>query len=232
MRAGTDGPGMKIIRILVAAGALVASAVITTPAHAAPADTADAVAVYERDVFVIVGSTLRNPTEATDPAAPLFNVAGVALDVTWGEWAAATAASRASVIGGGDRQRTDVRLSLTGLVPGGLYSVFWGTIGPDSEQPLCPGVERTLPLDGAGSVAKAPAPNAFVADGAGAVDFHGRVDGDLFQATQVFFSVVYHPFGEAPYPFPNLGEYLTQGPTCRSSFGEDSMRQLLVLQKW
>lgn len=223
---------MKIIRMLVAAGALVASIIATTPAHASPADTADAVEVYERDVFVIVGSTLRNPTEATDPGATLFNVAGVALDLTWGQWSAAQAASRASVIGGPGGQRTDVRLSLTALVPGGLYSVFWGTLGPDSEQPLCPRVERTLPLDGAGSTSKAPAPNAFVADAKGAVDFHGRVDGNLFDATQVFFSVVYHPFGDASYPFPNLGEYKTQGATCRSSFGEDSMRQLLVLQKW
>lgn len=223
---------MKILRVLATAGALVASAILTTPAHAAPADVADTVQVYDRDVFVIVGSTLRNPTAETDPGAPLFTNTGINLDLTWGEWMAATATSRASVIGGPSHPRTDVRLTLGGLVPGGLYSVFWGTIGPDSEQPLCPGVERTLPLDGAGSTTKAPAPNAFVADAVGSADFHGRVDGDLFDASQVFFTVVYHFFGEAPYPFPNLGEYQTQGENCRSSFGEDSMRQLLVLQQW
>lgn len=220
---------MKILRPLVLAGVLLAGA---PAAHAAPADTADAVQVYERDVFVIVGSSLRTPTAETDPSAPLFTNTGIAMDLTWGEWSAATAASRASVIGGPNRPRTDVRLTLGGLAPGGLYSVYWGTIGPDSEQPLCPNVERTLPLDAAVPTAMAPAPNAFVVDDTGAVDFHGRVDGDLLGATQVFFTVVYHLFGEAPYPFPNLGERLTQGETCRSSFGEDSMRQLLVLQKW
>ena len=57
--------------------------------------------------------------------------------------------------------------------------------------------------------------------------------GDLFDATQVFFSIVYHLYADqSAYPFPNLGEYLTQGPNCRSTFGNDSMRQLLVLQKW
>lgn len=228
---------MKILttraRALVASLALAGALIPFAPAaHASPPDTADAVEVYERDVFVIVGSTLRNPTADTDPNAPLFNNAGVAMNLTWGGWSAATAASRASVIGGPNSPRTDIRLSLAGLVPGGLYSVFWGTLGPDSEQPLCPGVERTLPLDGAGSSAKAPAPNAFVVDATGTVDFHGRVDGDLLDATQVFVTVVYHLFGETSYPFPNRGEYLTQGENCRSSFGEDSMRHLIVLQKW
>ena len=217
-----------VAALLALAGALVSFAT----AHASPPDTADAVEVYERDVFVIVGSTLRNPGPTTDPGAPLFNVAGVGLGLTWGQWSAATAASRASVIGGPNQPRTDIRLSLAGLVPGGLYSVYWGTLGPDSEQPLCPGVERTLPLDGAGSIAKAPAANAFVVDATGTANFHGRVDGDLFDASQVYVTVVYHFTGQTSYPFPNLGEFLTQGETCRSSFGEDSMRHLLVLQQW
>ena len=218
-----------LVASLALAGALLP---FGSAAHASPPDAADAVQAYPRDVFVVVGSTLRNPTADTDPNAPLFTNAGVAMDLTWGAWSAATATSRASVIGGPNAPRTDIRLSLAGLAPGGLYSVYWGTLGPDSEQPLCPGVERTLPLDGAGSTAKAPAPNAFVVDATGTVDFHGRVDGDLLDATQVFVTVVYHFSGQTSYPFPNLGEYLTQGDTCRSSFGEDSMRHLIVLQKW
>jgi hypothetical protein len=220
-------------RALVAALALAGALLSFGPAaHASPADPADAVQIYERDVFVIVGSTLRNPTADTDPAAPLFTNSGVAMNLTWGEWSSATATSRATVIGSSSDPRTDIRLSLSGLVPNGLYSVYWGTLGPDSEQPLCPGVERTLPLDALGSTAKAPAPNAFVVDATGTFDFHGRVDGALLDATQVFVTVVYHLFGQTSYPFPNLGEYLTQGETCRSSFGEDSMRHLIVLQKW
>jgi hypothetical protein len=228
---------MKILttraRALVASLAVAGALLPFGPAaHASPADAADAVQIYERDVFVIVGSTLRNPTADTDPGAPLFTNSGVAMDLTWGEWSAATATSRASVIGNPSDPRTDIRLSMGGLVPGGLYSVYWGTLGPDSEQPRCPGVERTLPLDALGATAKAPAPNAFVVDATGTADFHGRVDRDLLVAGQVFVTVVYHLFGRTSYPFPNIGEYLTQGETCRSSFGEDSMRHLIVLQKW
>ena len=56
--------------------------------------------VYERDVQVIVGVTLRNPDATTDPDKTLFNVAGVRLEsspgdpVTWGEWSAASAQSK------------------------------------------------------------------------------------------------------------------------------------------
>jgi hypothetical protein len=234
VRDGQNGMNMYKPRALALAAVLaIAGGLAFVPAAAAaPADAADAVQVHNRDVFVIVGSTLRMPTADTDPNARLFTETGIAMELTWGEWSAATATSRASVIGGPTRPRTDVRLSLAGLVPGGLYSVFWGTLGPDSEQPLCPNVERTLPLDGVGSSAKAPAPNAFVADGAGAAQFHGRTDGNLFDASQVFFSVVYHFYPETSYPFPNRGELLTQGENCRSSFGQDAMRHLLVLQQW
>lgn len=218
---------MKTLKAIVLAGALVAGA---TSAQAAPADQADAVEAYARDVFVIVGSTLRTPAADTDPSAPLFTNTGVAMDLTWGAWSAATSTSRASVVGGPKHPRTAVRLSMTGLVPGGLYSVYWGTLGPDSEQPLCAGVERTLPLDAVGSTARAAAPNAFVADATGTAGFHGSTTGDLLAATQVFFTVVYHFSGETSYPFPNRGELLTQGELCRSSFGEDSMRHLVVLQ--
>ena len=227
-------------RILASAAAalLLVSGPLAISASAAP-DRADAVEIFERDVFVITGSTLRTPSATTEPDAPLFTNTGVAIEsspsdpVTWGEWMAASATSTAHTIGGPDGPRTDVRLTLTGLVPGGRYSVFWGTLSPDSEHPGCPGVERTLPLDAFQAAADAPDPNSFVVGADGAMDYRGRVDGALLDAGQVFFSVVYHFFAESSsYPFPNLGEFLTQGETCRSSFGEDSMRHLLVLQKW
>jgi hypothetical protein len=197
-------------------------------AGAAPPDQADALQIFNRDVHVVVGQTLRNPTADTAADAPLFNVAGVALDLTWGQWSALTATSTAHRTG----KRTDVRMDFAGLVPGGLYSIFWGTLEPDSEHPGCPNVERTLPLDAFHPDASAPAPNAFVAGTDGTAEFRGRAGAALLDARQVFFSVVYHAYGETSYPFPNRGELLTQGADCRSSFGEDSMRQLLVLQKW
>lgn len=213
--------------VLTATLALVA---VAPPASAAPPDQADGVEVHERDVFVIVGSTLRNPDATTDPSAPLFNNAGVGLNLTWGEWSAASATSAVRT-SGKSNARTDVRLSFSDLVPGGTYSVFWGTLNPDSENPLCPGVERTLALP---SVDRDQSPDAssFVAGSDGTAAFRGSLDGNLLSANQVFFSIVYHFDGQTWGALPNHGEFLTQGENCRSSFGEDAMRHLLILQKW
>ena len=202
---------------------------LAAPASAAAVnkgDTADEVQAYERDVFEIVGSTLRNPDEATDPDAPLFNVAGVALELTWGQWQAATASSTMRHKG----NHTNADLTLSGLVPGGVYSVFYLTIGPDSENALCPNVERALPLL---STDKRQRPDAssFVAGPDGAATFAGRIEGDPLSATQVFVEVIYHSDGQTYGPLPNGGESQTQGGNCRSSYGEDAMRQMLVIQK-
>jgi hypothetical protein len=205
------------------------AALLAVPAAAA-VDREDAAQVFERDVFVIVGSTLRNPTAETATSAPLFTNAGVNMNVTWGEWQHATASSRAHCTAGGDR--TDVRVRLSGLIPGGVYSLFYGTLQPDSENPLCTGVERTLPLVSK-DADQQPDLASFVADENGEADYQGRVDGCLFDALQVFLSVVYHFDGQTYGSLPNRGEYLTQnGAECRSSFGEDAMRHLQVLQKW
>ena len=210
--------------------ATLALVAVAPPASAAPADQADTVEAHERDVFVIVGSTLRNPDETTDPSAPLFNNAGVTLNLTWGEWTAASATSAVRTSGKANA-RTDVRLRFSSLVPGGTYSVFYGTITPDSENPLCPGVERTLALP---SVDQDQSPDAssFVAGSDGTAAFRGSLDGNLLSANQVFFSIVYHFDGQTYGLLPNRGEFETQGENCRSSFGDEAMRQLLILQKW
>ena len=210
--------------------ATLALVAVAPPASAAPPDQADAVEVHERDVFVIVGSTLRNPDETTAPSASLFNDAGVNLNLTWGEWSAASATSSVRT-SGKSNARTDVRQTFSNLVPGGTYSVFWGTLNPDSENPLCPGVERTLALP---SVDRDQSPDAssFVAGPDGTASFRGRLDGNLLSANQVFFSIVYHFDGQTYGALPNRGEFLTQGANCRSSFGDDAMRQFLILQKW
>jgi hypothetical protein len=219
-------------KLLLAAAltATLALVALAPPAAAAPPDQADAVEVHERDVFVIVGSTLRNPDATTDPSAPLFNNAGVSLNLTWGEWSAASATSAVRT-SGKSNPRTDVRLRFSNLVPGGTYSVFYGTLNPDSENPLCPGVERTLALP---SVDRDQSPDAssFVAGSDGTAAFRGSLDGNLLSAGQAFFSIVYHFDGQTYGSLPNRGEFETQGENCRSSFGEDAMRQLLILQKW
>jgi hypothetical protein len=213
------------IALLVFTGAV---GTATRASAAKGGDPADAVEVYERDVFVIVGSTLRNPDAATSPEAPLFNDAGVSLDLTWGQWGAGSARSTMRVNGG----HTGADLVLGGLVPNGVYSVFYGTLGPDSENPLCQNVERTLPFTSTDK-RQLPDRSSFVAGADGTAAYSGRVDGQLLDATQVFLEVIYHYDGQTYGSLPNRGEWLTQGrPDCRSSFGDDAMRQLLVLQKW
>lgn len=214
-------------RIVLLVALLVGLTVPAARAASPHADQADAVVAYERDVFVIVGSTLRNPDEMTDPAAPLFNVAGVGLGLTWGQWSMASAASLMRTTG----KTTRAALTFNGLVPGGVYSVFYGTLQPDSENPLCPGVERTLPFTSTDRD-QAPDASSFIANSDGTAAFSGKVDGDLLAAGQVFVSLVYHLDGQTWGALPNHGEFNTQGDNCRSSFGEDAMRQLLVLQKW
>lgn len=190
-------------------------------------DSADATEAFRRDVFVIVGSTLRNPDETTADDKPLFNVAGIGLPMTWGQWKAATATSLVTVKGPWTRGE----ITLSGLVPNGVYSVFYGTIGPDSENPLCPGVERSLAFTSTDHH-QSPDAASFVAGADGTASFTGRVRGDLLAATQVFFSVIYHADGLTWGDLPNHGEYNTQGDNCRSSYGHDAMRQMLILQKW
>jgi hypothetical protein len=194
-------------------------------------DRSDETLVNSRDVSVIVGSTLREPGPETDPSAPLFNNAGVGLGLTWGQWQAAGGSSTARVRDGGGE--TTVRLNLTGLVPGGVYSVFWGTLDPDSEHPDCPGVERSLPLTSVKGTRQVPDPSSFVARTGGRATYEGRAPGNILAAGQTFFWVIYQSDGEADHPFPNRGEKLTAGSEagCRSSFGEDAMRQLTILMR-
>jgi hypothetical protein len=237
------GPGVELVKgrampkhwcrrvaLLVSAAVFVAGP-LGEVAGAGRPDRADATGAVERDVFEVIGRSLRNPVATSDPDAFLYNVAGLRLPVTWGEWSAASATSRASTIGGRDGPRTDFRISFHGLIPEGVYSVFFFTIGPDTEQRLCPGVERMLPLDAARPEAQVPDRNSFAVDRTGSAEFHGRIEGDLLAADQLYVTAVYHADGQTYYPFPNRGESLTQGENCRSSFGHDAMRHLLILQK-
>lgn len=216
---------------------VVALAALTAVVMAAPAqarierwDRSDATLVYSRDVSVIVGSTLREPESSTDPSAPLFNDAGVGLGLNWGRWQAAGGGAVARVRGG---RETAVELNLTGLVPGGVYSVFWGTLDPDSEHPQCPGVERSLPLASLKGKRQVPDLSSFIARDSGNATYEGRAPGNILAAGQTFFWVIYQSDGEADHPFPNLGEKLTAGTEagCRSSFGDDAMRQLTILMR-
>ena len=218
------------VALVLSLGAVVLSGLVTAAALSAAPDREDALQAFNRDVFFIDGSTLRNPTADTPDDEQLYSNVGAALPATWGEWQDASASSRVRTTSGRGGPGTDARITLSGLIPGGVYSVFYGTLGPDSEHPLCPGVERTLPLTAFHADRQHPDPSSFVADASGEARYHGRVDGALLEADQVFISIIYHFDGRTSHPFPNRGEFFTQGENCRSSFGEDAMRQLLILQ--
>jgi hypothetical protein len=194
----------------------------------APLHTA-AVETFARDVFFIEGVSLRNPDDTTSPSAPLFNVAGVSLGITWGDWRRANATVTSHDIGHGPSAHTDVRLQLSGLIPGGVYSLFYVTLLPDTSNPLCPHAERALPLTSR-DAKQQPDAASFVANASGTAEFSGRVDGHLLASYQVFFEVIYHLDGHTYGQLPNHGEANTQGANCRSSFGDDAMRQFLVVQ--
>jgi len=222
------------IRLAAGVALALATCGAATPgaAVATPPDREDALQAFNRDVYFLDGATLRNPTAETPDDAQLYSVVGAALPLTWVEWQGASASSRAQTKDGGGEPVTDVRVRLSGLIPGSVYSVFYGTFGPDSDHPLCQGVERTLPLTAFQPERQQPDPSSFVADASGEARYRGLVEGDLLAADQLFFSIVYHFDGMTYDPFPNRGEFFTQGEDCRSTDGEDAMRQLLILQKW
>jgi hypothetical protein len=77
-----------------------------------------------------------------------------------------------------------------------------------------------------------PDASSFVADAHGDAHFIGRVAGHLLDAQRVQYSVIYHFDGHTYGDLANDVEFLTQGTSnCRSSFGVDAMRQLLIIQK-
>jgi hypothetical protein len=207
----------------VAAAALWAA----VPAVAEPPDREDSVEALAADVYVLVSGQLRNPVGTTPSSARLFNVAGTDLGMTWGQFRAVRARSKVRCTAGG---RTNARIHLRGLVPDGVYSIFYGTFEPESRNPLCPNAERLLPLPSVDSEQE-PDAASFVADEEGEAFFHGRVDGCLLEAGKLVFAAIYHFDGQTYGDLPNRGEFVTQGPDCRSSFGADAMRQTLITQK-
>ncbi|MGH9162496.1 MAG: FG-GAP repeat protein [Vicinamibacteraceae bacterium] len=191
-----------------------------------------------QDVFVLEDGRLRNPSARTRDGEPLFNLEGAPLPITWDKWTD----PRGESIARCDNDRTTVLITLEGLVPNGVYSLFYTTLGPDSENLSCPNIERSLPLyaarpcmDGEQDLpypfCNQPDAASFIADRYGRMLFMARVDGCLLDAVQLSYQVVYHADGQTYGDLPNRREFETQGPLCRDSWGTDAMRQLQILQK-
>lgn len=94
-------------------------------------------------------------------------------------------------------------------------------------------MERSFPLTSLQPGSQIPDPSSFIAASTGKSDYEGRAPGNILTARQTFFWVIYQSDGEADHPFPNLGEKLTAGGEfgCRTSFGDDAMRQLIILMR-
>lgn len=191
---------------------------------------------FAGDVFTIGsnGSLIGVDPSATPPSAPLFNLAGSPLDLTWGAWSAASADGGAFNIPATKHPATIVGLHFKHLVPRGVYSVFYRTFGPDTNNPRCPNVEPSLALHSLNPFQK-PDAASFVATAGGEGWFVGLVAGDLLAAQQVQYSLIYHFDGHTYGDLANRAEAASQPPApgavCHSSYGIDAMRQTLIIQK-
>jgi hypothetical protein len=168
--------------------------------------------------YVTPGGFVGHPNLNTPADTPLHDISGGAsLGVTWGQWQAATATTsklRCNADGS-----NDVKVLLSGLIPNGLYSVFYRTFGPDSYNLLCPSEERAeLVLTCPNGACKTGVLDSHVvADAKGNASLTGTVlGGCLLSDTQVFLEVIYHFDGHTYGQLPNKGEFQTQLTPCVS----------------
>jgi hypothetical protein len=126
-------------------------------------------------------------------------------------------------------------IGMSGLVPNGVYSLFYRTFSPDSNNAICPNVEPSIALTSAFPELQRPDPDSFVASSSGRALFIASVAQNLLAAQNLTISVIYHFNGQTYGPVANAAE--AAGPVasnnglCRSSYGVDAMRQLLIIQK-
>jgi hypothetical protein len=208
-----------------------ASAVFTPPTPAL------GIVPFAGDVFTVGsnGSLITVDPRYTLDTAPLFNLGGSPLNLTWGQFRMATAKSYVWTVTHRGTTHTQFLIALSGLVPNGIYSLFYRTFSPDSNNALCPDVEPSIALPSAFPQLQKPDPDSFIATGAGKALYFASVPQDLLAAQMLQVSVVYHFDGKTYGPVANAGE--ASGPVaglggrCRSSYGIDAMRQFLIIQK-
>jgi hypothetical protein len=163
----------------------------------------------------------------TPPSAPLYNAGGSALGLSWEQFSAATATSDGWISTHGASDFTNFWVQLSGLIPNGVYSLFYRSFGPDSVNPVC-AIDPLVALPAGAPQPGQPDADSFVADGSGQALFYGRVAGNLLAASQLQLVVIYHYDGHTYGPVPTWGETINH---CLPSFGVDAMRQLLIIQK-
>ncbi len=223
----------RALTILLATG-LVSAGLVAVPRVAGASSSAArwtrqiAIEPFAGDVFTVGenGSLITVDPRSTSPSAPLFQLEGNSLGLTWGQWESATASSLARTVTTRGINYTDFRITMAGLIPGGVYSLFYRTITPDSANPVCGAtVEPLVALTARRPRLRQPDSSSLRADGSGAAFFHARVAGRLLDATSLQVWVIYHLDGKVYGPVPNEGE----SSDCRSSFGIDAMRQFIII---
>jgi hypothetical protein len=147
---------------------------------------------------------------STPLSAPLYNLAGNALNLTSGQFSSATARSYAWTVTHNGTTYTQFSITMSGLVPSGVYSLFYRTFGPDSNNALCPNVDPTVALTAAFPQFQKPDPDSFTASSSGKGLFFASVPQDLLAAQQLQVSVIYHFNGQTYGPVANQAE--SRGP--------------------
>jgi len=240
-RYGTRRRRHTIATVIAAAAACTALVVQAPVAGAATTFTAPTANVgiipFPGDVYTVgqEGNLIPVDLTSTPASAPLYNLAGDPLSVTWGQWTSATAKSYAWTTTNNGITHTDLLIGMSGLVPNGVYSLFYRTFSPDSNNAFCPNVEPSVALTAALPKFQKPDADSFIAGGSGNALFLASIAQNLLAAQQLQVSVIYHFDSKTYGPVANFGE--SQGPVasngglCRSSYGIDAMRQFLIIQK-
>jgi hypothetical protein len=243
-RENTSSPGRRSRRALPAAIAtsLAVTGLAVPPPAASAATTFTqptanvGIIPLPADVYTISANGTLIPILplSTPLSAPLYNLAGNALDLTWGQFSSATTKSYAWTVTRNGTTYTQLLITMSGLVPHGVYSLFYRTFGPDSNNALCPNVEPTVALTAAFPQFQKPDSDSFIASSSGKGLFFASVPEDLLAAQQLRIHVIYDFNGQTYGPVANQAESLGTDPTtglCRSSYGDGAMRQFLIIQK-
>ena len=243
-RENTSSPGRRSRRAFLAT--IVTSFAVTGLAVQAPAASAATtftqptvnvgIIPLPGDVYTISANGTLIPILplSTPLSAPLYNLAGNALNLTWGQFSSATAKSYAWTVTHNGTTHTQFLITMSGLVPNGVYSLFYRTFGPDSNNALRPNVEPTVALTAAFPQFQKPGSDSFTATSSVKGLFFASVPQDLLADQQLQVSVIYHFNGHTYGPVANQAESLGADPNtglCSSSYGDDAMRQFLIIQK-
>ena len=192
---------------------------------------------FSADVYTVdqEGNLIPVTLTTTSPSAHLYNLAGDPLNLTFGQWTSAAAKSYAWTVTYAGATHTDFLIGMSGLVPNGVYSLFYRTFGPDSNNAVCPNVEPTVALTAAFPQIQKPDPDSFIANRSGNALFFASIAQDLLAAQQLQVNLIYHfdgkTYGHVTDFAESQGPVASLGGICRSSYGIDAMRQFVIIQK-